>query len=210
MSDPRVRRLGRRSPLVRFTSGVPRIRPDPTCHSRPTRRARATRTDSGTRGNSRSAAYARQRGHPVREFGILRPPVRGQLEEVPVAMDGSRAHRRPGCHILRVRVSASALLLVVGVPVLAGCPGGGGNPTPSSPAASPQPRSPEPSWSGTIVPLPIYPSETGARHIAPTRPQWSATDADPSHHPSGPRHGRRPPNHTPDRQTHWYGAEDGR
>ena len=27
MSDPRVRRLGRRSPLVRFTIGVPRIRP---------------------------------------------------------------------------------------------------------------------------------------------------------------------------------------
>ena len=28
-------------------------------------------------GDSRSAAYARPRGHPVREFGILRPPVRG-------------------------------------------------------------------------------------------------------------------------------------
>lgn len=89
-------------------------------------------------------------------------------------MDGSRAHRRPGCHILRVRVSASALLLVVGVPVLAGCPGGGGDPTPSSPTASPQPRSPEPSWSGTIVPLPIYPSETGGLATSPP------------HAPSGP------------------------
>ena len=87
---------------------------------------------------------------------------------VHLVMDGSPDGRRAGCHFLGARVSTAALLVVVGVPILTGCPGDGGERAPSSPTASPQPSSPAPSWSGTIVPLPIYPSETGG--LETTRP----------------------------------------
>jgi hypothetical protein len=83
-------------------------------------------------------------------------------------MDGSPNRRRAGFHFVGARISAAALLVVVGVPILTGCPGENGEPAPSSPTARPHPSIPAPRWSGTIVPLPVYPSETGG--LATTRP----------------------------------------
>lgn len=94
-------------------------------------------------------------------------------------MDEPPDGRRTCGPFQRARVFTAALLILVGMPALTGCPGGGQR-VPLSPPASPQPSSPEPSPSGTIVPLPIYPSETG--RLAPSRP----------HAPSGP-----PPTPTP-------------
>jgi hypothetical protein len=121
-------------------------------------------------------------GRPTRS-GLRQSGIRGsgQVEEVRVAMDGSGRGCRGGP-------------VLEGSCIGLGAPAGGGGArprrlsrwrrrgsdlpatpgSPSSLAASPRPTGPEPRWSGTVVPLPIYPIDPGvlttARPDAPSEP----------------------------------------
>ncbi len=112
--------------------------------------------------------------------------------------------RRAHAGAPRLRATAAALLLTTGVALTSGCTGGvaddgprsgSGSPTPTeSPSApGPSPRAtetpaPAPSASGTVVPLPIYPSESGslttadpnAPDVTPPAPTARITPVDPS------------------------------
>lgn len=100
----------------------------------------------------------------------MRPTGTGEAME-----SADQLHGRAGRAERSTRL-AGALLLVAGVPILAGCTGDGSDRPTLPPAAagsqqaptpSPRPSNPEPSGPGTVVPLPVWPSETGALATSP-------------------------------------------